>query len=262
MHSETIRSSGKRTSGTGKSMRSWRPSIAFVLAAGLGLRMRPITATRPKPLVKLAGKPLIDHVLDQLAAAQVERAFVNVHYLADQMIAHLATRAQPRVEIVDEREALLETGGGVARVLDRLGHEPFFICNSDTASFGGTGTNLQRMAAAWDGDRMDCLMLLAPAASAIGYDGAGDFQMTSDGMLRRRREKEVAPFVYSGTLIAHPRLFANAPTGAFSLNVLWDRAIEAGRLFGIRQDGLWMHIGSPAALADAERRIEHGEDYF
>ncbi len=245
-----------------KLARPWSPTTAFVLAAGLGLRMRPLTETRPKPLVELAGKPLIDHVLDLLAAAGVERAIVNAHYRADQLIDHVRTRSRPRIEISDERDALLDTGGGVARALKTLGDEPFFVCNSDTASFGGTGNNLQRMAQIWDGARMDCLMLLAPAASSIGYVGQGDFQMSPEGLLRRRRELEVAPFVYSGYFIAHPRLFAGHPAGAFSLNLLWDRAIAAGRLYGVRQDGLWMHVGSPSALAEAELRIEHGEDYF
>jgi N-acetyl-alpha-D-muramate 1-phosphate uridylyltransferase len=213
-------------------------------------------------MVELNGKALIDHVLDQLIGAGVERAVVNVHYRADQLIAHLKDRQRPRVEIQDERDVLLDTGGGVARGLSKLGTGPFFVCNSDTVSFGGTGKNFQRLAAQWDDTRMDCLMLLAAAASSIGYEGAGDFSMTQDGVLSRRAEHEVVPFVYSGVFIVHPRLFAGHPPGAFSLNRLWDRAIASGRLYGVRQDGIWMHVGTPTALADAQRRVEIGEDYF
>lgn len=229
-----------------------RPTTAFVLAAGLGTRMRPLTDTRPKPLVSLAGRPLIDHVLDRLAHAGIEKAVVNVHYRADDLIAHLAHRASPHIEISDERAALLDTGGGVVHALAKLGSAPFLIHNSDTVWLEGMGSNLQSMLRVWDPTRMDSLMLLAPVASSIGYDGLGDFTMASDGRLTRRASAHVAPFVFAGVSIAHPRLFAGAPSGPFSMNRLWDRAADAGRLHGLRLDGVWMHVGTPEALQEAE----------
>ena len=245
-----------------KSQSPWRPRRAMVLAAGLGLRMRPLTEDKPKPLVLMAGKPLIDHALDRLASVGIEEAIVNVHYRADQLEAHLAKRRSPRIVISDERGELLDTGGGVARALPKLGDEPFLICNSDSISSGGTKDSLFRLFDMWDGERMDSLMLLASASGSLGYDGAGDFAMSPDGHLRRRSEREVTPFVFTGFSIAHPRMFAGCPEGRFSLNLLWDKAIDAGRLFGLRQDGIWMHIGSPDALRAAERCWEVGEIYF
>ena len=240
----------------------WRPKRAMVLAAGLGLRMRPLTEDLPKPLVKMAGKPLIDHALDRLAEAGIEEAVVNVHYLAEQLERHLRKRKSPRIIISDERKKLLDTGGGVAKALPQFGDEPFLICNSDSISSGGASDSLTRLAAMWDGERMDSLMLLASSAHSLGYDGSGDFAMSPDGHLRRRAEREVTPFVFTGFSIAHPRMFQDCPQGAFSLNLLWDRTIAAGRLYGLRQDGVWMHIGSPAALTAAERYWEIGELYF
>jgi N-acetyl-alpha-D-muramate 1-phosphate uridylyltransferase len=239
-----------------------RPKRAMLLAAGLGLRMRPLTLTTPKPLVPLAGRPLLDYVLDRLAAVGVETVVVNVHYLPKQIIEHVKSRKSPRVIISDESAELLDTGGGVAKALAELGHEPFYIVNSDSISIPGGGANLARMAAAFDPARMDSLMLLATAATSLGYDGNGDFHMGPDGLLKRRREREITPFAFTGTSIAHPRMFKNAPKGKFSLNRLWDTSIEAGRLYGIRQDGLWMHIGSPDALSQAERLLAQGEAYF
>lgn len=234
---------------------AWRPKTAMVLAAGLGTRMRPLTDTVPKPLVALDGKPLIDHVLDRLAAAKVERAVVNVHYLADQLDRHLERRKSPSVVISDERGVLLDTGGGVTRALPKIGSDPFIIHNSDSVWVEGVGSNLDRLIEAWDGDRMDSLMMLALGSRSLGYDGAGDFTMTPDGRLKRRAEREQSPFVFTGVSIAHPRMFKDVPSGAFSLNRLWDRAIDAGRLYGMRMEGLWMHVGTPAALADAERIV-------
>lgn len=245
-----------------KPSKDWRPKKAMVLAAGLGRRMLPLTETRPKPLVELAGKPLIDHVLDRLAEAGIEEVVVNVHYMADQLERHLEGRTSPRIHISDERKQLLDTGGGVAQALSKLGDEPFLICNSDSLSSGGVSNSLARLCHMWDGARMDSLMLLATAANSLGYDGAGDFSMSPDGLLTRRAERQVAPFVFTGFSIAHPRMFKDCPKGAFSLNVLWDRAIESGRLHGLRQDGVWMHIGSPGALAAAERFWGIGELYF
>jgi len=234
----------------------WRPEAAMVLAAGLGKRMQPLTDTTPKPLVRLRGRALIDHVLDRIAAAGIPRAVVNVHYLADQIESHLARRTSPQIIVSDERGLLLDTGGGVVHALPRLGKEPFLIHNSDSVWIEGVGSNLERLFAAWDSDTMDALMLLASATTSLGYEGSGDFAMGTDGRLSRRGERQMVPFVFTGVSIAHPRLFDNAPQGAFSLNRPWDEAIEKGRLYGIRLDGLWMHVGTPEALAEAERWIE------
>jgi MurNAc alpha-1-phosphate uridylyltransferase len=228
----------------------------MVLAAGLGKRMRPLTETTPKPMVRLKGRALIDHVLDRMAAAGVPRAVVNVHYLADTLEAHLSQRKRPQIVISDERGQILDTGGGVVRALPKLGAEPFLIHNSDSVWIEGVGSNLERLFAAWDSDTMDSLMLLASAATSLGYDGQGDFAMANNGRLVRRGERQMAPFVFTGVSIAHPRMFENAPQGAFSLNRVWDAAIEQGRLYGIRLDGLWMHVGTPEALIEAERWIE------
>lgn len=234
----------------------WRPKAAMVLGGGLGKRMLPLTAGIPKPLVRLKGRPLIDHVLDRIAAAGVTRAVVNVHYCADALEAHLRQRKKPEILISDERAKLLDTGGGVTHALPLLGREPFLIHNSDSVWIEGVGSNLERLFAAWDADRMDSLMLLASAATSLGYEGQGDFGMDNDGRLTRRGERQMAPFVFSGVSIAHPRMFAGAPEGPFSINRLWDAAIDKGRLFGIRLDGLWMHVGTPEALKEAERWIE------
>ncbi len=239
-----------------------KPKRAMLLAAGLGLRMRPLTQSMPKPLVRLANKPLLDHVLDRLVAAGVETVVINTHYLAAQIEQHVKTRRAPKIVISNETAELLDTGGGVVKALAQLGKEPFYVCNSDSISVPGGGANLARMAAAFDPERMDCLMLLATAATSLGYDGQGDFFMAPDGLLTRRREREIAPFAFTGTSLAHPRLFEGAPKGRFSLNTLWDRAMATGRLYGIRQDGLWMHIGSPDALAQAEQLLSSGESYF
>ena len=231
------------------------PRRAMVLAAGLGERMRPITDTMPKPLVKVDGRAMIDHVLDRLAAAGVERAVVNVHYLADQVERHLAARQKPRIVISDERAKLLDTAGGVVKALGELGREPFFHVNSDTIWIDGVKPNLTRLAEAFDPDRMDALLLLAPTADSIGYSGRGDFTMGPDARLQRRHEQQVAPYVYAGAAVLTPVLFAGAPEGAFSLTRLFDRAAEAGRLHGLRLEGVWMHVGTPDAIALAEAAI-------
>lgn len=231
------------------------PRTAMVLAAGLGTRMRPLTDTTPKPLVPVAGRPLIDHVLDRLAAAGVERAVVNVHYFAAQIIAHTAGRKKPRVDISDERGLLLGTGGGVAKALPELGADPFFHINSDTIWIDGVTPNLTRLAGAFDAAAMDALLLLAPTTGSIGYAGRGDFTMAPDGRLTRRGEREVAPFVFAGAAILSPALFKDAPQGEFSLTDLFDRAAAAGRLHGLRLEGLWMHVGTPEAVGEAEAAI-------
>ncbi len=236
--------------------KSWRPEAAMVLGGGLGKRMLPLTKDIPKPMVRLKGRTLIDHVLDRIAAAGVHRAVVNVHYCADKLEAHVQQRKQPEILISDERQQLLDTGGGVTKALPQLGKEPFLIHNSDSVWIEGVGSNLERLFSFWNPDSMDSVMLLASAATSLGYDGSGDFAMDKDGRLIRRGERQMAPFVFTGVSIAHPRMFEGAPQGPFSMNRLWDAAIDNGRLFGIRLDGLWMHVGTPEALIEAERWIE------
>jgi len=231
------------------------PNRAIVLAAGLGTRMRPYNGHIPKPLVEIGGKSLIDYSLDRLADAGVESVVVNVHHLADILERHLAPRQRPHIMISDERGELLGTGGGVAKALPKLGDAPFFLVNSDTVWLDGVKPNFKRMADAFDPQTMDLLLLLAPTTSSIGYAGRGDFAMLPDGRLRRRRENEVVPFVYAGAAVLSPALFADAPKGAFSLTVLFDRAAEAGRLFGLRLEGVWMHVGTPEAVAAAEAAL-------
>jgi len=231
------------------------PTKAMVLAAGLGTRMRPLTDRTPKPLVAVEGRALIDHVLDRLADAGVERAVVNVHYLADQLERHLAARKKPKITISDERGLLLGTGGAVVKALPELGDAPFFHINSDTIWIDGVKPNLARLAEAFDAARMDAALLLAPTAGSIGYAGRGDFAFAADGRLRRRAEREVAPFVFAGAAILAPTLFKDAPKGEFPLTDLFDRAVEQGRLFGLRLEGLWMHVGTPDAIALAENAI-------
>lgn len=231
---------------------SVKPTTAMVLAAGLGVRMRPLTDHMPKPLVSVAGQPLLDHVLDKLAAAGVEKAVVNVHYLGDQIIEHVAARKRPKVVISDERGTLLGTGGGVVKALPLLGDAPFFHLNADTMWIDGVRPNLARLAETFDPARMDILLLLAPTAASIGYAGSGDYAMTSDGALRKRKENQVVPFVYAGVAIMSPAIFAGAPQGEFSLTKLFDAANERERLFGLRLDGTWMHVGTPDAVSAAE----------
>jgi MurNAc alpha-1-phosphate uridylyltransferase len=228
---------------------------AMVLCAGLGTRMAtPANNALPKPLVQLGGKALVDHALDRLAAAGIERAVVNVHYKADLIEQHLRERKAPRIEISDERAALLDTGGGIKKALPRLGPGAFLIHNADSVWIEGVGSNLARLSAAWDDAAMDCLLLLAVASASHGYQGRGDFALESDGRIRRKRaEQEIVPFAFTGVSIAHPRLFDASPDGAFSLNLVWSRAIGAGRAYGVRMDGEWMHVGTPSALAEAEQ---------
>jgi len=230
----------------------------MVLAAGLGTRMRPLTDARPKPLVAVAGRPLIDYVLDRLAGAGVERAVVNVHHFAGQIERHLAARKKPRIVISDERGLLLGTGGGVRKALPLLGAAPFFLINSDTIWIDGVKPNLARLAQSFDPAAMDAGLLLAPTIGSIGYAGRGDFIMAPDGSLRRRAEREVAPFVYAGAAILSPALFAGAPAGEFPLLALFDRAAAQGRLHGLRLEGQWMHVGTPDAIALAEAAMRAG----
>src|SRR6478672_2027080 len=231
---------------------------AIVLAAGFGERMRPLTLRIPKPLVPLAGKPLIDHVLDRLAEAGVKTAIVNVHYLPDQLETHLGQRQgkPPQILISDERGVLLDTGGGARKALALLGHGPFFIHNADSVWSEGAAPTLTRMLRLWNPAPMECLLLLAPVATSIGYAAKGDFAMGPDRRLTRRGEGEVVPFAFAGVSLCDERLFKDSPQGRFSLNLLWDRALAKGRLYGVRLDGRWMHVGTPEALAEAEATFE------
>ncbi len=231
------------------------PRCAMVLSAGLGTRMRPLTNKMPKPLVEVGGKALIDHVLDRLVEAGVERAVVNVHHFAGEIEHHLASRSKPKITISDERGLLLGTGGAVVKALPELGGTPFFHINSDTIWVDGVQPNLARLADTFDPAAMDALLLLAPTTGSIGYAGRGDFAMAPDGRLKRRGEREVAPFVFAGAAILSPALFKGAPQGEFPLPLLFDRAAEQGRLFGLRLEGLWMHVGTPDAIALAEKAI-------
>jgi MurNAc alpha-1-phosphate uridylyltransferase len=229
---------------------------AMVLAAGLGLRMRPITLTTPKPLVEVAGRSMLDRALDHLAGAGVAELVVNTHWLAERIRDHLAGR--PGVALSHE-DVLLETGGGVAQALPLLGDEAFFVVNSDIIWTNGGTPALKRLAEAWDDGRMDALLLLQPTAGAVGYEGPGDFFLSPTGEPRRRKGREVAPYLFSGVQILHPRLFEGAPSGKFSLNVLYDRALEAGRLFAIVHDGRWFHVGTPEALPEVEALLREEE---
>ena len=231
------------------------PKCAIVLAAGLGTRMRPHNGAVPKPLVEVGGKPLIDYALDRLAAAGVERAVVNVHYLADALERYLANRGKPQIVISDERGELLGTGGGIAKALPKLSQAPFFLVNSDTFWLDSVKPNFARLADSFDQAAMDALLLLAPTTGSIGYEGSGDYAMLPDGRLQRRAERQVVPYVYAGAAILSASLFADAPSGAFPLTLLFDRAGERGRLFGLRLEGVWMHVGTPEAVAEAEAAL-------
>jgi MurNAc alpha-1-phosphate uridylyltransferase len=231
------------------------PQKAIVLAAGLGKRMLPITATMPKPLVKVGGRSLIDFALDQLNEAGIGTVVVNVHHFADMLETHLRTRKMPHIVVSDERAEVLETGGGVKKALPLLGKAPFITFNSDSIWVEGQQPNLKRLVAAWDPARMDILMLVAPLETSVGYDGRGDFSMDGDGRLRRRKGDETAPFVYAGVAILKPELVDGAPDGPFSANLFYDKAIAKDRLYGLQLDGQWLHVGEPQAIAAAEERL-------
>ena len=236
------------------------PQTAMVMAAGLGKRMRPLTATRPKPLVEVAGKPLIDHCFDRLRAAGVKKAVVNVHYLADALEAHLAHRVSGiEIAVSDEREQLLETGGGLIRALPLIDADPFLVVNSDNLWVDGPVDSLRLLAAGWDDAKMDALLLVVPLARAHCHRGQGDFHMAPDGSLRRRKPGAVAPFVFTGIQIVSKRLLQGEhPEGPFSTNVFWDRAIEHGRLFGVAHQGLWFDVGAPPNIRRTEEVLLGG----
>jgi N-acetyl-alpha-D-muramate 1-phosphate uridylyltransferase len=233
------------------------PKTAMVFAAGLGQRMRPLTETIPKPLIEVAGRPLIDHCLDRFAENGVETAVVNVHWLADQIEAHLKDCKTPRIIISDEREKLLDQGGGIKRARAHLGDDPFFLCNTDAFWIEGPRSNLERLAEAFDPVEMDAILLVAPGAHAVGVDWPGDFQMDAGGRLTRREPHFVAPFVYTGVGIINAQLFDGIEEEVFRLAPFFHRAAEKKRLFGLRLDGLWLHVGRPEAIAEAEEAIRH-----
>lgn len=230
------------------------PEVAMVMAAGLGKRMRPLTATRPKPLIEVAGKTLLDHTFDRLRAAGVKKAVVNVHYLADALEAHLKNRVDGiEVVVSDERDQLLETGGGLVRALPLIDADPFLVVNSDNLWIDGPVDSLKLLASNWDDEKMDALLLLVPQAQAHCHTGQGDFHMSATGALRRRKPGSVAPFVYTGIQMVSKRLFdGDLPEGAFSTNILWDRAIANKRLFGTVHQGLWFDVGAPPNIRKAE----------
>jgi N-acetyl-alpha-D-muramate 1-phosphate uridylyltransferase len=228
-------------------------SYAMVLAAGFGTRMRPLTNTMPKPLVKVAGKSLLDYGFDRLREAHVETAVVNGHYLADQIEAWVGQVNSPHTFFSDERDSILDTGGGIARALPLLGNHPFFVLNADCFWLDGSIPALERLRAAWDDTVMDCLLLLCDPAQTTGYEGKGDFVLDATGRIARRKDKpDDGALAYIGGYIVHPRLFADSPNGPFSMNILWDLAIAKGRLFGLAHDGHWLHVGTVDAIKEAE----------
>lgn len=229
----------------------------MVLAAGYGKRMRPLTNDMPKPMIPVLGVPMIDRVLDHLERAKVATAVVNLHHLGGKLEAHLKERTEPKIVFSPEDE-LLETGGGVRHAIDKLGDKPFYVANSDTVWLDGPTPALDRLRQAWDGRRMDALLMLYPTIAVPGYDGTGDYFMDPDGRLTRRGEGEVAPFVFTGVQILHPKIFKDVEEGAFSLVRLYDRIQEQGRLFGMRHDGEWYHVGTPDLLAKVERVMTSG----
>ena len=233
---------------------NWKPTHAMVLAAGLGKRMKPITDTLPKPLVKVAGKVLLDWGLDSLAAAGVEHAVVNVHYLPDQIIAHLSGRIRPQVTISDERAELLDSAGGIVKALSRLGNDPFYVLNADTFWIDRSVPDLERLAIAWQPERMDILLMLAELDQATGHSGGTDFLLGGDGRAVRAKG-DPKGLIYAGAAIVSPRIFDGVEAAPHSLNAYFDRAIGQGRLYGLRMDGSWITVGTPDAIAPAEAAV-------
>jgi MurNAc alpha-1-phosphate uridylyltransferase len=232
---------------------------AMVLAAGLGKRMRPLTASQPKPLVRVGGKPLIDYTLDRLAEAGVAKAVVNVHYLADALEAHLAERKKPEILLSDERDLLLETGGGLVKAQAAgLLPDPFFSVNSDNVWLEGPRDAFGDLSRAWNPQKMDALLLLVPHSGAFNYRGKGDFHMDAVGKVSRRRSGRVAPFIFSGIQLVSHKFLDDAPDGPFSTNILWNRAIDAERLYGVRFTGQWFEVGEPGAIAPTEAALKRG----
>ena len=234
------------------------PSTAMIMAAGLGKRMRPLTATKPKPLIEVGGKTLLDHVLEKLRVAGVKKVVVNVHYLADALEAHLSSRAHGlEVIISDERELLMETGGGLVQAAPLIDSDPFLALNSDNLWIDGPADTLKLLASQWDDTRMDALLLLVPQARALNHKGMGDFHMDRSGRIRRREKSHVAPFVFTGIQMVSKRLLRDPPAGPFSTNILWDRAMEEGRCFGAVHQGLWFDVGTPQSIHMTETALEN-----
>jgi len=234
------------------------PRTAMIMAAGLGKRMRPLTATKPKPLIEVGGKALLDHVLEKLGAAGVQRVVVNVHYLPDALEAHLASRAHGlEVVISDERTLLMETGGGLVKAEPLIDCDPFLALNSDNLWIDGPADTIKLLASQWDDEKMDALLLLVPQARALNHRGMGDFHMDRIGRIRRRDRSHVAPFVFTGIQMVSKRLLRDAPDGPFSTNILWDRAIEEGRAFGAVHQGLWFDVGTPQSIPMTEAALEN-----
>lgn len=232
---------------------------AMILAAGLGKRMRPLTASQPKPLVRVAGKPLIDHAFEKLNEAGVAKAVVNVHYLADALEAHVRERKQPQIAISDERELLMETGGGLVKAhSEGLLPDPFFCLNSDNLWLDGPCDAFHDLSRAWDPQQMDALLLLVPHRGAHNYRGKGDFSLDAGGRISRRKSGRIAPFIFSGIQIVSHRLLRDPPAGPFSTNILWNRAIEEGRLHGVAFTGEWFEVGDPSAIGPTEAALKRG----
>jgi MurNAc alpha-1-phosphate uridylyltransferase len=230
---------------------------AMVMAAGMGKRMRSLTASQPKPMVRVAGKPLIDHALDRLVEAGVTKAVINVHYLADALEAHLGERKNPEILISDERDMLLETGGGMVRAQPML-PDPFFCLNADNIWLDGPRDAFHDLSSQWNPDEMDALLLMVPHARALNFRGKGDFHMDPIGRLTRRRSGRIAPFIYTGIQLVSHRLLRDAPEGGFSTNILWERAIEEGRLFGAAFTGQWFEVGTPQSIKPTEEALQRG----
>jgi len=228
------------------------PQNAMILAAGFGKRMRPITDKTPKPMLKVEGRSLLDHSIDHLVAAGVARVVINIHHLGQQIEQHISRRSDIEIVISDETDEILETGGGVTKALPHLGDDPFFVINGDALWLDGPTPALQRLAESWNEEQMDGFLLLHSTVEAYGYDGMGDFVVDPVGQLTRRPEREISPYLYAGIQILHPRLFKDAPDGAFSMNLLFDRAMENERLYGMVHDGDWFHIGTADGLSQAE----------
>jgi N-acetyl-alpha-D-muramate 1-phosphate uridylyltransferase len=228
------------------------PTRAMIMAAGLGTRMRPLTNDRPKPLVEVRGKALIDHAIDRLVAAGVTLIVVNAHYKSDMLKKHLAGRKDVEIRVSEETDEILGTGGGILKALPNFEGEPFFVHNSDSVWVEGLGHALERMKERWDEDNMDALLLMASMVTSLGFEGTGDFNMDGEGHLSRVAPLRLSPYAYPGVQIVHPRLFDHAPGASFSMNVLWDVAIERQRLYGIRLDGVWIHVGTPEAVREAD----------
>jgi MurNAc alpha-1-phosphate uridylyltransferase len=242
-------------------LKSTAPQVAMILAAGKGKRLRPITDKTPKTLVEVGGITLLDRILDHVERAGIGQVVVNTFHLGEQIAAHLEKRKEPPVKVLFEK-ALLDTGGGVRNALGKMGKKPFFVINGDVLWFDEAKGPLDRLAEAWDSKRMDALLLLQPVVGTEGYSGKGDYFMDSLGLLTRREEQETAPYMFAGVQILHPQLFSDTPDGPFSLNLLYDRAQEAGRLYGVFHGGAWFHIGTPETLEETRKLLENGRNNF